>query len=104
MTTSLTQITVSELCECEGVSQPLLLQLVRYEIARPLAGSSVDDWVFDTGTAQWMQRAIRLQRELDIDWVAVAMLVDLLRERDQLAQENRALRQRLSRFLSEVAE
>ena len=49
-----------------------------------------------------MQRAIRLHRELDIDWVAVAMLIDLLRERDRLQNENQVLRQRLGRFLSEA--
>ena len=57
--------------------------------------------MIDATNAQWMQRAIRLQRDLDIDWVAVAMLIDLLREREQLSYENRILRQRLERFLAE---
>ena len=61
----------------------------------------MDDWSFDAGSAHWMQRAIRLHRDLEIDWVAVAMLIDLLREREKLHRENRALRQRLGRFLSE---
>jgi len=101
MSSSITRISVSELCEREGVPPSLLLQLVHYEIARPLSGSSTEDWEFDTVSAHWMQRAIHLQRDLDIDWVAVATLIDLLRERDRLRLENRALRQRLERFLSQ---
>ena len=101
MISTVMRITVSELCECEGLSQSLLLDLVEYEIAQPVAGSTIEDWIFDATNAQWMQRAIRLQRDLDIDWVAVAMLIDLLREREQLSYENRILRQRLERFLAE---
>lgn len=101
MAATVIQITVSELCEREHLSRPVVVQLVQYDIAQPLAGSSIEDWVFDVTSAHWMKRAIRLQRDLDIDWVAVAMLIDLLRERELLSQENRSLRQRLGRFLLE---
>ena len=101
MTTTLMSITAIELCEQEDVSQGMLVELVLHDIARPLEGSSREDWIFDVTSAQWMRRAIRLQRDLDIDWVAVAMLIDLLREREQLRQENDCLRQRLDRFLEE---
>jgi chaperone modulatory protein CbpM len=95
------RITVHELCEQEDLSRSLLVELVRSEIARPIAGSSVNDWVFDANAAHWLKKAIRLQRDLDLDWVAVAMLVDLLRERERLHQENRSLRQQLGRFLAD---
>ena len=101
MTSTIIQITISELCEREELSRPLVVQLVQYEIAQPLAGASIKDWVFDVTSAHWMQRAIRLQRDLDIDWIAVAMLIDLLQERERLSEENRCLRQRLGRFLVE---
>ena len=101
MTTTLMSITAIELCEQEDVSHSMVVELVLHDIAQPLEGSSLEDWIFDVTSAQWMRRAIRLQRDLDIDWVAVAMLVDLLRERDLLRQENDSLRQRLDRFLDE---
>ena len=101
MTSTVIQITVSELCEREELSRPVVVQLVQYDIAQPVAGVSIEDWVFDVTSAQWMQRAIRLQRDLDIDWIAVAMLIDLLQERERLSEENRCLRQRLGRFLVE---
>jgi len=101
MTSTMIHITVSELCEREELSPPIVVQLVQYDIAQPLTGSSPEDWVFDVTSAHWMQRATRLHRDLDVDWVAVAMLIDLLRERERLSEENSRLRQRIGRFLVE---
>lgn len=101
VTSTIIQITVSELCEREELSRPILVQLVQHEIVQPLGGSSVEDWIFDVTNEQWIKRAIRLRRDLDIDWIAVSMLIDLLRERERLSQENQCLRQRLGRFLLE---
>lgn len=100
MTRFLRRISVAEICECEAVERSLVAEIVHHEIARPLAGDCEADWEFDITSAHWMRRAIRLRRDLDIDWVAVAALVDLLRERDALREENRNLRQRLERFHS----
>lgn len=97
---SASRITVEELCEREGVARSMVIELVQYEIASPLSGSSPADWEFDTSSAHWIRRAIHLQRDLELDWVAVAMLIDLLRERDLLRRENNALRNRLERFLA----
>ncbi|WP_309137207.1 chaperone modulator CbpM, partial [Escherichia coli] len=41
----------------------------------------------------------RLQRELELDWQAVALVLDLLSEVEQLKDENHSLRSRLERFL-----
>ena len=101
MSSTIIQITVSELCEREELSRSAVVQLVQYDIVQPLAGSSIEDWIFDVTSAHWMQRAIRLQRDLDIDWIAVAVMIDLLRERERLSEENQQLRQRLGRFLME---
>ncbi len=100
MISELMRITVRELTERQGISRSVLLELVACEIARPVEGAGPDEWIFDADSAHWIQRAVRLQRDLEIDWVAVAMLVDLLRERERLRGENRALRQRLNRFLA----
>ncbi len=101
MPTTVVRVTVQELCEQGGLARSLLVELVQYDIAQPVAGSSVDDWVFDATAAHWLKKALRLQRDLDLDWVAVAMLVDLLRERERLHHENQSLKQRLGRFLND---
>lgn len=100
MNSTVMRVTVRELCEREGVSREAVLELIQHEIAEPLEGSSVEDWCFDATSVHWMNRALRLQRDLEIDWVAVAMLIDLLREREALDRENQYLRQRLERFLA----
>ena len=101
MTTSTLQISIREFCECEGVSERLVVAVVEHGIARPLSGRKAPEWVFDTASAGWIRKAIRLRQDLEVDWVAVAMVIDLLQQREQLQLENRRLRQRLQRFALE---
>ncbi|MBA6411897.1 chaperone modulatory protein CbpM [Parahaliea sp. F7430] len=101
MTSSILHISVRELCEHEGISEQQVTTIVEYGIARPLRGRNARDWEFDTASAGWMQKALRLRRDLELDWVATAMLIDLLQQRDQLHRDNRNLRQQLQRFLLE---
>ena len=75
--------------------------MVEYEVAEPLSGVSVDDWYFDVDSVHWLRKALRLQRDLELEWVAVAMVVDLLRTRERLERDNRRLQQRLSRLLQD---
>jgi chaperone modulatory protein CbpM len=101
MTTSTLQISIREFCECEGIPEGLVVTVVEHGIARPLSGGEAPEWVFDTASAGWIRKAIRLRRDLEVDWVAVAMVIDLLQQREQLQLENRRLRQRLRRFATE---
>lgn len=101
MKRSLMQVTVAEFCEREGVTFKLVFNLVELDIARPVAGERVEDWVFDATGAHWLEKALRLQRELEVEWEAVGMLVELLRQREELRSENEALRRQLSRFVAD---
>lgn len=101
MSMSMLRVTVRELCECEDISEQLVALAVEHEVVAPLAGESVGEWVFDTVNVSWMRKAIHLHRDLDLDWVAIAMVIDLLRQCEELDAENQALRQRLQRFLAE---
>ncbi len=98
------ELGLHEICECEGVSESVVIDLVKHEIAIPSSGESSVDWVFDSVSATWVRKAIRLHRDLDLEWVAVAMVIDLLRQRERLEGENRTLRQRLERFALENQE
>ncbi|MFV8819978.1 chaperone modulator CbpM [Haliea sp. E17] len=100
MSVSSVKISVNELCSAQGVSRSLLVEMVEYDVVQPVAGHSDRDWEFDCTAAHWVKRALRLKADLELDWVAVAMLVDLLREREELARENELLRLRLERFLA----
>ncbi len=101
MKNSLLQVSVAEFCEREEVNFKLVLTLVELDIAQPVAGERVEDWVFDATGACWLEKALRLQRELELEWEAVGMLIEVMRQRDDLRRENAALRQRLARFLED---
>ncbi len=100
MTTSTVTITLEEFCSSQGVSRTALLEMVEYDVVQPTGGHGEQDWKFDCSSVQWAKRALRLKRDLELDWVAVAILVDLMRERESLARENEQLRLRLQRFLA----
>ncbi|MFT7286221.1 MAG: chaperone modulatory protein CbpM [Halieaceae bacterium] len=102
MSTTTLQVTVHELCECEDISEKFVVAAVEHEIVAPIAGEIAEEWIFDTAHVIWMRKAIHLHRDLDLDWVAIAMVIDLLQQREQLDQENRSLRMRLRRFLDEL--
>jgi chaperone modulatory protein CbpM len=103
MSDQLLRVTVQELCDRQGIARSLVVELVEHEIARPLAGETPEDWVFDAAAASWVSCALRLRRDLELDWVAVAMLIDLLREREQLTLENARLRRQLARYVEPCA-
>ncbi len=101
MKNSLVQVTVAEFCEREGVDYRLVLTLVELEIAQPIAGDDVQEWVFDATGARWLEKALCLKRDLELEWDAIGMLVLLMRQREELQRENAALQQRLRRFLAD---
>jgi len=101
MSGSMLRVSIAEICERQEVSHTLVLHLVELEIARPVAGERIEEWVFDATGAHWLEKALRLRRELDIEWDAVGMLVELMRQREELWRENAALRRQLSRFVSD---
>ena len=96
---SFLKITVSELCEAEAIDETLIVQVVEYGIAEPLAGENSQDWIFDPGSVHWLKKAVRLYHELEIDWVAVAMVIELLKQKEALLKENQHLQEQLQRFL-----
>lgn len=96
---SFLKITVSELCEAESIDETLLVQVVEYGIAQPVAGQNSQDWIFDTSSVHWLKKAVRLYQEMEIDWVAVAMVIELLKQKESLLKENQHLQEQLQRFL-----
>jgi len=101
MTEILLKVSVSELCQLESITQQIIIEAVDHGIAEPLEGSAVTEWVFDTGSAHWLKKAVRLRQDLEIDWIAVAMLIDLLQQKESLERENQCIQQQLARFLQQ---
>jgi len=92
-------ISIQELCQYQGFSQQLIIEVVDHGIAQPVMGKDVVDWVFDTTSVHWLQKAVRLHYDLELDWISVAMVIDLLQENESLRKQNQCLGQQLNRFL-----
>ena len=87
--------TITEFCLYTGVSEEELHEVVGLGVIEPH-----EDETFDDHALTVMRRAVRLRQELELDWPGIAVALTLLEENVQLRQENRLLRQRLSRFVA----
>ena len=47
MTDLVLSVSVTELCQYEGLSEQIIVEVVEHGIAQPVAGRDVVDWVFD---------------------------------------------------------
>jgi chaperone modulatory protein CbpM len=104
MSEKLFSLSFDELCQLEGIESQLVLEIVEYEIVVPLnrdaKGANEAQWVFDTQSLQWIKKALRLRRDLEIDWVAIAMVIDLMQQKGSLQCEIESYQRQLDRFLS----
>ena len=74
-----------------------LLEIVEYGILQP-SGQPPAEWLFDAGALVVVKRALRLRRDLDLEWAGIALALELMAELEQLRHESSQLKQRLSRF------
>lgn len=93
------QISLHELCQYDELTEQIIVEVVDHGIAEPLEGPDVADWVFDTTSVQWLRKAVRLHSDLEIDWIAVAMVIELLKKNEALERQNQSFEQQLRRFL-----
>lgn len=97
-TSLLLQLTLEECCQRLELPEDILIEIVEYGIVEP-DGKAPAEWRFDTAALSRLRQARRLQRELELDWAAVAVTLDLLGEVERLRTENDSLKRRLLRFL-----
>lgn len=99
MTEALVSIPFVELCEIEGIEREQVVAVVEYGIVEPIGQTDEGQWLFETRSIVWIKKALRLHIDLDIDWVAVAMVIELLQQKAKLEQENERVSQLLQRFV-----
>ena len=93
-------VSVQELCQCGGFTEQIIVEAVDHGIAQPADGDNVADWMFDATTAHWLRKAVRLHHDLEIDWIAISIVVDLLQKNEVLEQQSRRFEQQLNRFIN----
>lgn len=103
MNESLFSISFNELCQLEGIKNQHIIEIVEYEIVLPLnkqqAKNDDQKWLFDTDSIRWIKKALRLHQDLEIDWVAIAMVIKLMQQKEELMKENETIRRQLRRFV-----
>lgn len=90
-------ITLQEVCSNTGLSRETVIDIVDHGIVEP-QGEVPEQWLFDDQCLCIVQRARRLQQDLELNWQGIALVIELLEQRDRLINENEALLRRLQRF------
>lgn len=78
-----TTYTLREVCRVSGVHAEFVCDLVDEGIVAP-AGGDVSSWRFNGIAVVRIQKAVRLHRDLGINLPGIALVLDLLAERDRL--------------------
>lgn len=95
-----THLQLQDACHAVGLPATEFIEIVSLGILAP-AGDSPETWVFDLHMISTARRALRLRADLHLDWEAVALVLELLDERDRLRDENLRLQRRLQRLIGD---
>jgi chaperone modulatory protein CbpM len=80
-------IDLTELCEATELPTDIVIEIVEQGIVDP-AGDCPQNRVFNAQMIYVTKKAIRLYRDLDIDWPENALAISLIDEIDMLREEN----------------
>ncbi len=94
------ELDLGDVCDAVELPRNTFIKMVEYGIVEP-RGEKPAEWSFDLTMVSIARRAVRLRRDLKLNWSAVALVIELIEEREQLQAENELLNQRLQRFLQE---
>ena len=90
-------LALKDLTDLCGISDELLALLVGEGLLAP-RGESPADWRFDGLQVRRIRRALRLSHDLELDWPATALTLDLLDEIDRLRERLQGLELQLARW------
>jgi chaperone modulatory protein CbpM len=96
--TQATYLSFTEVCLQTGVAEDTVIEIIEQGIVEPI-GASPGEWLFSPAMLILTKKAVRLNRDLDVDWAGIALAIELLDEVEQLRERNGYLQRRLSRFV-----
>ena len=94
-------VSFEELRQSACIAAEHLQELIDLHVILPISGEQLQEWQFQAGCLSVVKKALRLHQDLELDWQAIALVLNLIEEREQLKNENAALRQRLQRYLGD---
>ncbi|HEY5646952.1 MAG TPA: chaperone modulator CbpM [Pseudomonadales bacterium] len=80
-----TTFTLVEFCSACGVEQRWITEMVEEGVIEPIANR--DDWQFHGEALLRAKRAMRLVRDLGVNWPGAALALDLLEEIERLQRQ-----------------
>lgn len=92
-----TYLSFAEVCLQTGVAENTVIEIIEQGIVEPIGDSPVE-WRFSPAMLIQTKKAVRLHRDLDVNWAGIALAIELLNELEDLQEHNRYLQRRLSRF------
>ena len=81
-------ISLAEFCGASGLLESLVSEMVREGVLEP-QGTVAQEWRFSGACLARAARAVRLQRELEMNWAAIAFVLPLLDELQTLRRQQR---------------
>ncbi len=93
-----TYLNFNDVCLYVDVEDHIVIEIIEHGIVEP-TGLSCEDWLFSHNMVLVTKKAVRLHRDLDMDWPGIALAIELLDEIKELRERNNYLEQRLSRFV-----
>jgi len=94
--------TLREVCERGDCHAEFIIKLVDYGIISPIEeGNEARQWQFDVAALNRLQKAMRLQRDLNVNLPGLALSLDLLDEVNTMRREMARLEQRLRHLTGE---
>ena len=91
------QHSLKEVCEVCGVHAECVVEMVDADIIKP-QGDHPSAWRFSALSVMRSRKALRLQRDLDINIPGIAVTLDLLDEMESLRDQVESLIQQLERL------
>jgi chaperone modulatory protein CbpM len=91
------QYRLKEVCEVCGVHAEFVVEMVEAGIIKP-KGAEPSTWRFSSLSIMRSRKALRLQRDLDINIPGVAVTLDLLDELESLRDQVKSLKQQLEKL------
>lgn len=92
-----TPLSLEELCDICQVSTSMINDLVNYGVISP-QGRDPNEWVFHLDQLIRLKRAMRLQRDLELNMAGIALVLELSEELERLRTRMRLLEKHFSRF------
>lgn len=80
-------LTFAELCEICHLPRERVYIFIEHDIIHP-KGRREEEWEFDLQQLKRVQRALRLQHDLELNLQGVALALDLLEELEELRNRN----------------